>query len=73
MKGDGDRYAVYHGENLKRGMEVTRQAIARAFGITDRADWVFDEHEQCSTFSAEGVQSALSLREQWKAVTPDFT
>lgn len=66
------RFVIYHGGNLKPAMKVSRLSIERAFGITGHADWEFDEHEQCSSFSAEGVRVALCLREKWKTTTPDF-
>jgi hypothetical protein len=66
------RFMVYHGANLKPAMKLTLRAIEQAFGITGQANWEFDDHEQCSTFSAEGVRSALGLREQWKTTIPDF-
>lgn len=69
---DLGRFAIYHGGNLKSGMKLTRRAIEQAFGITGRADWEFDEHEQCSSFSTEGLCSALDLRERWKTISPDF-
>jgi len=67
-----DRFVIYHGRNLKRSMKITRQTIEAAFGITGRADWEFDEHEQCTASSAAGVRSALHLREQWKTTDLDF-
>lgn len=68
---ENDRFIVYHGRNLKPAMHVTRQSIEQAFGIADHTDWKFDDHEQCSAFSAEGVRSALRLKERWKVVQFD--
>lgn len=67
-----NRFMVYHGHNLKPAMKLTRHKIEKAFGITGRAAWEFDEHEQCSLSSAEGLRSELGLRETWKTTTPAF-
>lgn len=66
------RFAVFHGANLKPTMKVPRAAIEKAFSITDRADWEFDEHEQCSAFSAEALWSLLPIRERWKTVAVEL-
>ena len=67
-----DRFVAFHGSNVKRSTKVTRAMIEAAFGISGRSEWEFDEHEQCSTFSAEGVCSSLRLRERWKTITAEF-
>jgi len=67
-----DRFAVFHGSNLKPTMKLQRGAIERAFGISGRADWEFDEHEQCSLFSAEAIWTHLPIRERWKTAIADF-
>ncbi len=66
------QFIVYHGDNLKPAMKVTRLAVEEAFGIAGCSAWQFDEHEQCSLFSAEGLRSELQLRENWKTITPNF-
>lgn len=68
---DPDRFVIYHGNNLKPAMKVARRAVERAFGIKKRVDWRFDDHEQCTAFSAEGIRSALRLRDRWKTVTEE--
>lgn len=73
LVGKRKRYVIYHGSNLQRSMRVTRRMIEEAFGLTGRADWQFDEHEQCSMCSANDVRKALRLREEWKTTTVDFT
>ena len=40
---------------------------------TSRADWEFDEHEQCTDPSAEALRSALGIRDVRKTTKPDFS
>lgn len=67
-----ERFAIYHGDNLKPTMKVTRKAVEKAFGLT-RANWEFDDHEQCTSFSAEGLRTTLGIREEWKTTESDFS
>ena len=70
--GSHKRFVVYHGGNLNTAMKIKRQDIESAFGITGCAAWKFDEHEQCSHFSAEGLRSELLLRDKWKTITAEL-
>jgi hypothetical protein len=66
------QFAVYHGHNLKPSMKVPRAAIEKAFDIAGQAEWEFDEHEQCSPFSAEAIWELLPIRERWKTAEVEF-
>ena len=67
-----ERFAIYHGDNLKPSMKVTSKAVEKAFGLSG-ADWEFDEHEQCTNSSAEALRSLLEIRDEWKTAEPDFS
>jgi hypothetical protein len=69
---DLQRFAIYHGHNLKPSMKVPHGDIEKAFGITGKCEWEFDEHEQCSPFSAEAIWELLPIRERWKTSEVEF-
>jgi len=66
---DLERFTIFHGNNLKPSMKVSRRNIEMAFGIAGRADWEFDDHEQCTAYSAEAIGRILPVKASWKTVS----
>jgi len=64
----GAKYVVYHGKDIQPFMRITKQQIEKAFGITRRCRWTFDDHEQCQTSDKEEMRRLLGLKEDWSAV-----
>ena len=63
----GERYRVFHGNDLKSSMGINRAEIEKAFGITGLAQWEFDEHERCQAHDRDAVRALLGLKEAWPA------
>jgi len=63
----GDQFTVYHGNNLKPFMKMSRRFIEGDFGIQGRATWVFDEHEQCVAHDRDQMREVLGLKQTWPA------
>ena len=63
----GDQFTVYHGNNLKPFMKMSRKSIEGDFGIQGRATWVFDEHEQCAAHDRDQIREVLGLKQIWPA------
>ena len=63
----GDQFTVYHGNNLKPFMKMSRRFIEGDFGIQGRATWVFDEHEQCVAADRDRMREVLGLKQTWPA------
>ena len=63
----GDQFTVYHGNNLKPFMKMSRRSIEGDFGIQGRATWVFDEHEQCIPADRDQIRDVLGLKQTWPA------
>ncbi len=57
-----DQFTVYHGNNLKPFMKMSRRSIEDGFGIQGRATWVFDEHEQCVATDRDRMREVLGLK-----------
>lgn len=62
--GASTQAVVYHGRNLVPAMGLSQQQVERGFGLSE-ASWVFDEHEQCTRASADGLCAALGIRCNW--------
>jgi hypothetical protein len=62
-----DKYVIYHGNDLKTCMHVTKKAVEQAFHIVGRCRWQIDDHERCVDFEMAEVRQALCLSEDWPA------
>ena len=62
-----NKFVVYHGNDLKRFMRVSKRAIEQAFCIVGHCRWQLDDHERCVGFEKEEIQQALHLTEDWPA------
>jgi hypothetical protein len=62
-----DKFVVYHGNDLKRFMRVSKKAVEQAFRIVGHCRWQLDDHERCVGFEKEEVQQTLRLTEDWPA------
>ncbi len=62
----GNTFRVFHGNDLRKFMNITRVSIEGQFGIIGAARWQEDEHEQCLKEDKQAVQALLRLREDWK-------
>lgn len=62
-----NRYVIYHGNDLRPAMRVSRAAIEKAFGVTGLCRWQYDDHERCVEFEKDETRQALQLTEDWPA------
>jgi hypothetical protein len=66
----GIRYMVSHGNDWK-GL-VSKNMIERAFGISGKATWEFDSHEQVQEDDKKTVQQVFKLKKDWPSVSSDY-
>lgn len=64
----GETYVIYHGNDLRPFMCITKQQIEERFSIVKQCRWEFDEHEQCLIADKEEMRSLLKIKEDWPAV-----
>src|ERR1700693_536582 len=64
----GEKYHVYHGNDLQPFMKITRKLIERSFGIAGCCQWTFDEHERCLTEDKDAMRELLEIKEDWPSV-----
>jgi hypothetical protein len=62
-----DKFVIYHGNDLKPFMRVSKKAVEQAFHIVGQCRWQFDDHERCVGLMKEEIQQALHLSEDWPA------
>ena len=62
-----DKFVVYHGNDLKPFMRISKADIDAAFGIAGQSRWALDDHERCVQFEKEELRSLLQLTEDWPA------
>lgn len=63
-----DQFVVYHGNDRKPFMHLSKKVIEHSFHIVGRCRWKYDEHERCVGFEKEELQCVLGLTEDWPAV-----
>ena len=61
------KFVVYHGNDLKPFMRVSKRAVEQAFRIVGQCRWKFDDHERCVAFEKEELQQTFRLTEDWPA------
>lgn len=62
-----DKFMIYHGDDLRPFMNVSKKQIEDAFGIAGICRWVFDDHEQCVDFEKEEIRGTFQIAEDWPA------
>jgi len=63
-----DQFVVYHGNDRKPFMHLSKKAVEQAFHIVGRCRWQYDDHERCVGFEKEEIRQVLQLTEDWPAV-----
>jgi len=62
-----DHFVLYHGNDRKPFMHLSKEVIEHSFRIVGRCRWQYDEHERCVGFEKEELQRVLRLTEDWPA------